>query len=208
MPSAARERAGERNFGERVRARLSDGALRDDTERYQLRRDRATGCGRADRGRGCRRGPAGADDRGGSAPAVYRSRQNVNAVVHTHSPFATTLAALYEPVPAVHYILARAATTVLVTPYHRYGTPELAAACIRTLGRDNGVLLANHGVVAVGEDLAQAMVVAEAIEYTAEITWRPRRSAPQSSLALRRWPASRRRPPPTVASLRAACSVD
>ena len=106
--------------------------------------------------------------------AVYRARPEVNAVVHTHSPFATTLAALHEPVPAVHYILAKAATTVRVTPYERYGTPELAAACARTLAGDNGVLLANHGVVAVGQDLPSAMAVAEAIEYTAEITWRAR----------------------------------
>jgi len=106
--------------------------------------------------------------------AVYRARPDVGAVVHTHSPFATTLAALREPVPAVHYLLARAATTVRVAPYQRYGTPKLAQACVRTLGDDHGVLLANHGVVAVGDDLAAAMAVAEAIEYTAEITWRAR----------------------------------
>ncbi len=106
--------------------------------------------------------------------SVYRARPDVGAVVHTHSPFATTFAALREPVPAVHYILAKAATTVRVTPYEQYGTPELADACVRTLGADHGVLLANHGVVAVGADVAAATAVAEAIEYTAEITWRAR----------------------------------
>lgn len=105
---------------------------------------------------------------------VYRARSDVNAVVHTHSPFATTFAALREPVPAVHYILAKAAATVHVTPYERYGTPEIAAACVATLEDDQGVLLANHGVVAVGVDLGSALAVAEAIEYTAEITWRAR----------------------------------
>jgi len=105
---------------------------------------------------------------------VYRARSDVNAVVHTHSPFATTFAALREPVPAVHYILAKAAATVHVTPYERYGTPEIAAACVTTLKDDQGVLLANHGVVAVGVDLGSALAVAEAIEYTAEITWRAR----------------------------------
>lgn len=105
---------------------------------------------------------------------IYRARSDVRAVVHTHSPFATTLAALREPVPAVHYILAKAATTVRVAPYERYGTREIAEACVRTLGTDQGVLLANHGVVAVGKDIAAAMAVAEAIEYTAEITWRAR----------------------------------
>lgn len=105
---------------------------------------------------------------------IYRARSDVRAVVHAHSPFATTLAALREPVPAVHYILAKAATTVRVAPYERYGTREIAEACVRTLGTDQGVLLANHGVVAVGKDIAAAMAVAEAIEYTAEITWRAR----------------------------------
>ena len=105
---------------------------------------------------------------------IYRARPDVGAVVHTHSPFATTFAALRQPVPAVHYILAKAATSVRVAPYERYGTPELAEACVRTLGADHGVLLANHGVVAVGSDVAAAMAVAEAIEYTAEITWRAR----------------------------------
>lgn len=106
--------------------------------------------------------------------AIYRERTEIHAVVHTHSPFATTFAALREPVPAIHYILAKAATVVRVTPYERYGTPELAAACVSTLDADFGVLLANHGVVAVGPELASAMSVAEAIEYTAEITWRAR----------------------------------
>lgn len=105
---------------------------------------------------------------------IYRARAEVNAVVHTHSPCATTLAALREPVPAVHYILAKAASTVRVAPYQRYGTAELAAACVSTLGSDWGVLLANHGVVAIGTGLASAMAVAEAIEFTAEITWRAR----------------------------------
>ncbi|WP_411285593.1 class II aldolase/adducin family protein [Lapillicoccus sp.] len=106
--------------------------------------------------------------------AIYRARPEVYAVVHTHSPFATTFAALREPLPATHYILARAAAVVRVTPYERYGTPEIAAACVATLGTDCGVLLANHGVVAVGPQLDSAMAVAEAIEYTAEITWRAR----------------------------------
>lgn len=105
---------------------------------------------------------------------IYRARTDVNAVVHTHSPFATTFAALREPVPAVHYILARAASTVRVAPYEQYGTPRIAAACVQTLGADWGVLLSNHGLVAVGRDLSSAMAVAEAIEFTAEITWRAR----------------------------------
>lgn len=105
---------------------------------------------------------------------IYRARPDVGSVVHTHSTFATTLAALRQPIPAVHYILAKAATRVRVAPYERYGSAALAEACVHTLGRDQGVLLANHGVIAVGKNVAAAMAVAEAIEYTAEITWRAR----------------------------------
>lgn len=104
--------------------------------------------------------------------AVYRSRPEVGAVVHTHSVFATTFAVLGRPVPAVHYILARAAAEVRVAPYARYGSLELAENCVRTLAADDGVLLANHGVIAVGADLSRALAVAEAIETTAELAWR------------------------------------
>lgn len=104
---------------------------------------------------------------------IYAARPDVGAVVHTHSPFATTFAVLGEPVPAVHYILAKAGD-VRVAPYARYGTTQIARACVETLGEDDGVLLANHGVVAVGDGLGSAMAVAEAIEFTAEVTWRAR----------------------------------
>jgi L-fuculose-phosphate aldolase len=109
--------------------------------------------------------------------AVYRQRPDVGAVVHTHSMFATTFAVLAEPVPPVHYLLARAGSAWLpvpVAPYARYGTRELADNCVRTLAGGNAVLLANHGLVAVGADLAAAVALADAVEYTAELAWRAR----------------------------------
>ena len=105
---------------------------------------------------------------------VYRARPDVGAVVHTHSMFATTFAVLGEQIPPVHYLIVRAGESVPVAPYARYGTAELAESCVRTLGSGFAVLLANHGVVAVGADLAAAMAVAEAVEYTAELAWRAR----------------------------------
>ena len=105
---------------------------------------------------------------------LYRARPELGAVVHTHSMFATTFAVLGEPVPPVHYLIARAGEQVPVAPYARYGTVELAESCVRTLGAGSAVLLANHGVVAVGTGLADAMAVAEVVEYTAELAWRAR----------------------------------
>jgi L-fuculose-phosphate aldolase len=106
--------------------------------------------------------------------AVYRARSDVGAVVHTHSTFATTFAVLGEELPAVHYLLARAGRRVRVAPYATYGTGELAGACVAALAADRAVLLANHGVVAVGPGLDGALLVAEAVEEVAELCWRAR----------------------------------
>jgi L-fuculose-phosphate aldolase len=106
--------------------------------------------------------------------AVYRARADVGAVVHTHSTFATTFAVLGEELPAVHYLLAFAGRRVRVAPYATYGTGALADACAAALGGDGAVLLANHGVVAVGPDLDRALLVADAVEQVAELCWRAR----------------------------------
>ena len=106
--------------------------------------------------------------------AVYRARPDVAAIVHTHSMFATVFAVLGEPIPPVHYLLARAGGSVPLAPYARYGTAELAEGCVRGLADGPAVLLAQHGVVAVGGGLAEAMAVAEAVEYVAELGWRAR----------------------------------
>jgi L-fuculose-phosphate aldolase len=106
--------------------------------------------------------------------AAYRARPDVGAVVHTHSRFATTFAVLGEELPAVHYLLAHAGRRVRVAPYATYGTGELADACVAALGGDRAVLLANHGVVAVGAGLERALLAAEAVEEVAELCWRAR----------------------------------
>lgn len=106
--------------------------------------------------------------------AVYRARPDVAAVVHTHSVFATTFAVLGEELPAVHYLLAHAGRRVRVAPYATFGSGELADACVAALAGDRAVLLANHGVVAVGSDLERALLAAEAVEEVAELCWRAR----------------------------------
>ena len=106
--------------------------------------------------------------------AVYRARPDVGAIVHTHSMFATVFAVLGEPIPPVHYLLARAGGAVPVAPYARYGTPELADNCVATLAGHRAVLLANHGVIATGTDLDAAVTSAEDLEYVAELAYRAR----------------------------------
>jgi L-fuculose-phosphate aldolase len=106
--------------------------------------------------------------------AVYRARPDVGAVVHTHSTFATTFAVLGEELPAVHYLLAHAGRRVRVAPYATYGSGELAGVCVAALAGGGAVLLANHGVVAVGPGLDRALLVADAVEHVAELCWRAR----------------------------------
>jgi L-fuculose-phosphate aldolase len=102
--------------------------------------------------------------------AVYAARPDVGAVVHTHSVHATTFACLREEIPPVHYLIGFAGKKVPVAPYATYGSAELARAAADTLGAEfNAVLLATHGLLAVGADLPSAFTVAEEIELVARI---------------------------------------
>jgi L-fuculose-phosphate aldolase len=104
--------------------------------------------------------------------AVYRARPDVAAVVHTHSPWATTWAVLGREIPAVHYVIAPLGDSVRVAPYATYGTVELAEGAVRVLGRDNAVLLASHGVLVAGADLDAAVEHAMQVEFLAELYWK------------------------------------
>lgn len=101
--------------------------------------------------------------------ALYRKRPDVRAVVHTHSVYATTMACLNWEIPAVHYLVAFSGLKVPLAPYATFGTPELAVNVAETIGDYNAVLLANHGLVTVGPNLATAFAVAEEIELVARI---------------------------------------
>ena len=96
-------------------------------------------------------------------------RPDIMAVVHTHSPWATTMACLGWELPAVHYLVGFAGKSVPVAPYATYGTPELSEAICSTMGNQNAVLMANHGMVAVGGTLGKAFSAAEMVEYVSQI---------------------------------------
>ncbi|MBR9974947.1 MAG: class II aldolase/adducin family protein [Bacteroidetes bacterium] len=107
--------------------------------------------------------------------AAYATRPDAGAVVHTHSVFATTFACLREEIPAVHYLVGFAGKRVPVAPYATYGSVELSSHAAAALaGGVNAVLLANHGLLAVGMDLNAAFGVAEEIELVARIAWQAR----------------------------------
>ncbi|MBN1959092.1 MAG: L-fuculose-phosphate aldolase [Desulfuromonadales bacterium] len=101
--------------------------------------------------------------------ALYDARPDITSVVHTHSVYATTMACLHWEIPAVHYLVAFSGKKVPVADYAVFGSPELAANIVRSIEGYNAVLLANHGLVAVGKNLAGAFNVAEEIELVARI---------------------------------------
>lgn len=103
----------------------------------------------------------------------YRLREDIGAVVHTHSPAATTLAVLGRSLPAVHYLVAlNGIDHIPLAPYHRFGSPELAEAAVDAMGEGWSCLLQNHGVLAAGPDLESAWDLAVQVEFCAELLLR------------------------------------
>jgi L-fuculose-phosphate aldolase len=104
--------------------------------------------------------------------AIYRSRPDARAVVHAHPPFSTTLACLRRELPAVHYLIAVAGGAVRCSAYEPPGTEALGQAALSALEGRRACLLANHGLVALGETPQDALAVAVEVECLAEVYWR------------------------------------
>ena len=101
--------------------------------------------------------------------ALYNLRADITAVVHTHSVYATTMACLHWEIPAVHYLVAFSGNKVPLAPYATFGSDELAQNIVTSIGDYNAVLLANHGLVTVGNGINKAFNAAEEIELVARI---------------------------------------
>ena len=100
--------------------------------------------------------------------AIYEARPGTGAVVHCHSRFATALACARLPIPAFHYMVAKAGGTgIPLAPYATYGTPGLAEHAAAALASHDACLLANHGQIAVGATLSDALELAEEVEALA-----------------------------------------
>ena len=107
--------------------------------------------------------------------AVYRERDDVGGVVHTHSPYATTFASLGESIPASHYLISFTGSEVPVAEYRTHATAELGEAAVDALGESfNATLLRNHGVLTAADSLDDAYTVALMVEYCARIHYQAR----------------------------------
>lgn len=103
---------------------------------------------------------------------IYKLRPNVFSVIHTHSKYCTVLACLNKRIESVHYVIADLGTdSVPVVPYEVYGTKELANLVADYVSDGNALLLANHGMVAYGENLDSTLSYTRTCEWLAEIQW-------------------------------------
>ena len=101
---------------------------------------------------------------------IYAARADAGAIVHCHSPAATALAVLGKTLPAFHYMVAIAGgAEVRCAPYATFGTQELSDAAVAALEGRRACLLAHHGMIAIGGDLAQAVDIAVEIEFLCDL---------------------------------------
>ena len=104
---------------------------------------------------------------------ILQARPEVGAVLHMHSTYATTIACLRRSVPAVHYHIAIAGgDTIRCTPYSVFGEQNLSDLALEALQDRKACLLGNHGMIALGKDLSDALSVALEVEFLCEIYWR------------------------------------
>ena len=104
---------------------------------------------------------------------IMRRRDDCHAVVHTHAPACTTLACLHLGIPPFHYMIATAGGhDIRCADYARFGTQALSDHVLEALDGRMACLMANHGMLAIGDDLGRALSLAVEVEYLADLYWR------------------------------------
>ena len=102
--------------------------------------------------------------------ALYKNKSNVNAIVHTHSPYATAFAVNRETIPMILIEMKPwLGGDIPLAEYAPTGSAELGVNVARDIGSRSGCLLANHGVVAIASNLDLAYVRASYVEDAAKI---------------------------------------
>ena len=100
---------------------------------------------------------------------IYLAREEINAIVHVHSDYATGIACTRQDIPAFHYMVARAGgDSIRCAEYATFGTDALSQNAVKALQGRNACLLANHGVIALGESIDSAYKLAEDVENIAK----------------------------------------
>ena len=96
---------------------------------------------------------------------IYLARPQIQAVIHTHSPYASAFSCLREDLPPFHYMIAMAGgDSIRCAPYAIFGSQELSTNIVQSLQDRLACLISNHGVIALGGSLQQALALAIEVE--------------------------------------------
>ena len=102
--------------------------------------------------------------------AVYKARSDISAVIHTHSIYASVLAVAGVPLPPIlDELVAYLGGPVEVAEYGFPSTEDLGEKAIQAMGERNAVFIRNHGVLAAGRDMPDALRACELVERAAQI---------------------------------------
>ncbi len=102
--------------------------------------------------------------------ATYQARPDCQGVVHTHSTFACAMAVTRTDIPVfIDELMYVTGGSVKVADYGFPGSPELAQNLVKALENRQAALLANHGVIGLGDDLHEALHVCEVVEKISEV---------------------------------------
>lgn len=100
---------------------------------------------------------------------IYRNRPDIFSIIHTHSNYATSFAALGQPIPAVLTAIAdEFGEPIPCAPYCQIGEEEIGAAVVDNIGTSCAILLQSHGVFTVGRNCSSALKAAVMCEDVAK----------------------------------------
>ena len=104
---------------------------------------------------------------------IYAARADAGTIIHTHSPFATSLACMEAEIGPFHYMIARfGGKTVRCADYATFGSQALSDAMLRALEGRSACLMAHHGMTVLGPDLNKTLDLAVELETLCEQYWR------------------------------------
>ena len=100
---------------------------------------------------------------------ILAGRPDISAIIHAHPPFATALACLRKDIPAFHYMVAIGGGKIIkCSAYETFGSEALSKAALNALGKRRACLLANHGMIACGATIEEALALGVEVEGLAE----------------------------------------
>jgi len=100
---------------------------------------------------------------------ILMARDDLNAIVHSHSTHATAVGILERDIPAIHYMIASAGgSSIRCAPYEIFGSQELADRVVEAIEGRRACLMAHHGVIAAHNSVTQALSLAVLVEELAQ----------------------------------------